>query len=138
QDDKYSLPTNETVTMLVDRDRALWVGTNEGISISYPYRQSLVNLSVNNANEYPFAKSQLSTLIPIDDHSMLLGTWGGNGDGLYITDNNFKVKKSFSFRSFDYDWIWATYRQGDSIFISSQKANFIYHTKTGLLTRLTR
>jgi ligand-binding sensor domain-containing protein/signal transduction histidine kinase len=138
QDDKYSLPTDETASLLVDRDGALWVGTTEGISISYPYRQSLVNLSVNNAHEYPFAKSQLSTLIPIDNHSILLGTWGGNGDGLYITDNNFKVKKSFSFRSFDYDWIWATYRQGDSIFISSQKANFIYHTKTAVLTRLTR
>ncbi|MGZ5191994.1 MAG: two-component regulator propeller domain-containing protein, partial [Flavisolibacter sp.] len=134
KDNTYSLPTNDVTALLIDKEGSLWVGTTEGISITQPYNQSLVNLSTNNADRFQFAKMAVTSIIPVDRNCLLVGTQGG--DGLYRTDSTFKVQEHYSFGSINYDWIWKYYRQGDSILISTQKGNLIYHVTTKKLEKL--
>lgn len=131
----YGLLSNATAALLQDKEGSVWLASWEGgINITQPYHQPVVNLSLNNVDEYPFAKWPISTIIPVDQNSFLIGTSRGNG--LYRTDSSFNVQEHYSFGSMDYDWIWTYYKQGDSIFISTQKGNLIYHTKTKKLDKL--
>lgn len=134
KEDIYSLPSNDITSLLMDKEGSLWVGTAAGIGITNPYNLSLVNLSLSHADQFPFAKFSVNTIIPVDSNTLLIGTSGG--DGLYKTDLAFNVQEHYSFGSMDYDWIWNYFKYGDSIFISTQKGNLIYHIKSKKLKKL--
>jgi ligand-binding sensor domain-containing protein/signal transduction histidine kinase len=128
-----SLGGNQVMAMLLDKEKNLWVATTNGISIAQPYRQNVVNLSLHNANEFPFAAIEVNTIIPADEHSFLIGT----GNGLYHTDATFHVQKHYLYGSSAYDWIWNSYyKQGDSILISTQKGMLIYNVTTKEVKKL--
>jgi signal transduction histidine kinase/ligand-binding sensor domain-containing protein len=130
-----SINSDYVTSLLQDKEGSIWAATSEGISIAQPYKQSFVNLSGNSVEEYPFAKSAVNIIIPVNANSFLIGTYGG--DGLYRTDASFKVQEHYSFGSVNYDWIWKHYTQGNNIYISTQKGNLLYDTITKKLKKLT-
>jgi len=128
----YGLADHIVVAMLMDKEENLWVATSTGISITRPYKQSLVNLSVNSAEKFAFAKWNVNTIIPVDSNTVLIG-----GNGIYRTDASFQVQEHYYFGTSDYDWTWTYYRLGDSILISTQKGNLLYHVSSKKLEKLT-
>ena len=132
QGNPYSIRSDYVTSLLQDKEGSIWAGTGEGISITQPYRQTFVNLSGNSVEEYPFAKSAVNIIIPVNANSFLI-----SGDGLYRTDASFKVQEHYSFGTSKYDWIWKYYRQGNSIYISAQEGNLLYDVKTQQLQKLT-
>jgi ligand-binding sensor domain-containing protein len=131
----YSIQSDNVTALLQDKEGSIWAGTTEGISIAQPYTQSLVNLSSNNVEEYPFAKGAVNTIIPVDANTFLIGTYGG--DGLYRTDASFRVQEHYSFGSVKYNWVWKYYQQGDTIYISTQEGNLLYNATTKKVKKLT-
>ena len=132
-DNSYSLADDDVTSLLMDKENNLWVGTMHGISITQPYRHTLVNLSINNADKFPFSGLGVNAIIPVDMYSFLVGT----GKGIYRTDETFHVQEHYSFGLFEYDWIWNNYcKMGDSILIPTQKGNLIYHIGTKKIQKL--
>lgn len=134
-DNSYSLLSNSIISLMQDKEGSIWAATSEGISITRPYLQSLVNLSYNSVNEFPFAKWAVNTIIPVSFNLFLIGTYAG--DGLYSTDASFNVQEHYSFGTNKYDWIWKYSRHADKIYISAQGGNLLYDIKTQQLKKLT-
>jgi len=126
--DPNSLVNDIVNAVLEDRDGNFWFGTEAGISIARPYGQWLKTMSVNNLQYFPFGNKTVSDIIEIDSNRLLVGTY--LGDGLYLTDRDFKIKKHFSFRT-RYDWIWTHYidKPRNRIFISTQEGMLLYDIK---------
>ena len=126
--DPNSLVNDEVNAILEDRDGNFWFGTEEGISIARPYGQWMQTKSINNLRYYPFGDKTVSDIIEIDSNRLLVGTY--LGDGLYLTDRDFKIKKHLSLKT-THDWIWTHYADEprSRIFISTQAGMLLYDIK---------
>lgn len=129
----YSIQSNYVTSLLQDKEGSIWAGTNEGISITQPYKQSFVNLSANNVEEYPFAEWPVTDIIPVDSNTFLIG----GGKGVFRTDASFKVEEHYLFGTIKYDWIWKHFIQGNDIYISAQEGSLVYDIKTKKLKKIT-
>lgn len=135
-DNAFSLLSNAVNNICEDREGNFWFATAEGISITRPYHQPFLNLSGNSANEYSFAGKAVTSIIPVDSNTLLLGTYAA--DGLYETNMHFTVKRHFSFGTMDYDFIWKYYNDAESrqIYISTQAGMLVYNIRTHTVHKL--
>ena len=103
-----SLVSNSVNTVLEDREGNLWVGTDEGISITKPYTSMVQSYSINALHDFPFGDKPINNIIELANHNFLLTTQ--RADGIYLTDRNFVVQQHFKFSDVKYDWIFRHYQ----------------------------
>lgn len=122
----YSIGDNNITCMLEDLEGNFWFGTSQGVSITQPYQQKVVNFSTNNLKEAPYGDKTVKNIIEVDNNTLLIATH--NADGIYETDSHFQIKKHYYYNDVRYDWIWTYYddKPRNRIFISTQEGMLIY------------
>ena len=135
-DNRLSIIDNYVLAILEDREGNFWFGTKNGISIAQPYKKQIRNLSSHNSKQYPFGDKEISDVIEVDSSTLLVCTTGA--DGIYETDLDFNLKKKYSFRNVNYDWIWKYYhdKPRNRIFISTQHGMLLYNTQSHSIKKI--
>lgn len=133
----YSITDNNVTSVLADREGNLWFGTSQGISITQPYQQKVINLSTNNLKEAPYGDKAVNRIIEVDNNTLLIATH--HADGIYETDSNFRIKNHYTYNDVRYDWIWTYYddKPRNRLFISTQEGMLIYDKLKHRLTEAT-
>lgn len=86
-DDSTSLANNDVLSVFLDSDNILWVGTADGLSVLYPGTEKFINRKKNESvtNALCFAEDQ--------DKRVWIGT---NGKGILLMDKKVHVLKTLS------------------------------------------
>jgi ligand-binding sensor domain-containing protein len=131
----YSIINDDVTCVLEDREGNFWFGTKQGLSISQPYNEKVINVSTNNLQHMPYGDKQIKTIIQVDANTLLVGTH--YADGIYETDSGFNVRNHFVFNDAKYDWVWNYYddKPRDRFFISTQVGMLIYNKKDHSLVK---
>ena len=131
----FSLVHNKVTAILEDREGNFWFATKRGISIVRPYAKTILNLSTNAQTRFPFADKEINDVINAGKESILVGTH--EADGLYVTDQQFRMKKHWTFNDVKYDWIWRFFDDSSRkrIFVSTQEGMLVYDKEKEILEK---
>ena len=92
EDDPESIRYNYKIfSHFQDKEHNIWVGTDKGISIFNPYRQSIRTIRHRDGDSGSIGKYELMCFIQTSKGDLFLGTWGG---GIAVYDSLFGYKKT--------------------------------------------
>src|SRR5579875_1414032 len=81
-------------TIFQDKDENIWLGTDKGISIFNPYRQSLCFIRHDEYKTSALPKNEINACIETLNGNVLAGTWGS---GITVLDNQLRFQKNIHF-----------------------------------------
>jgi signal transduction histidine kinase/ligand-binding sensor domain-containing protein len=81
-----------------DAEGNIWAGTDKGINVFNPSFQQFTTIDENNVLN-PFTKTEVTKIVETTSGNILVGTWG---NGWFIYDQDFRLKKHFYHTSTPY------------------------------------